>query len=369
MKVLFIHNSVAEYRLEFWRLLSQKCNIQLLITNKDLEAKAYGFQKDISGLNIAYLSKDNYRIWLEKAGNYDIIVLPPVDNKKAYKISNDFIKIVRKEMTKVVMWTEAWKWHKLPLHKVIIKGCVDLLRKKIFKKSDICIVAGTCSYNYMKGLGCDENRLVKVIDSSTSPKSTLKNIRLKYGLPEDSKIVLYLSRIMEMKGLDILINAFDKIADNNPNTCLLIGGDGGFKQYCEDLAKTKKSSNRIKFIGKVQPSVRASYFREADLLVLPTHEDHGEIEIWGLVVNECLEQGCPVVATTAVGSTYDLINDSCGKVVREKDTDDLAKGIQYILDKPQGYFTENCKQRYSQFDVANMANGFYDVFTRVMNGK
>lgn len=369
MKVLFIHNSLAEYRLEFWRLLSQKCDLQLLTTYKDLEAKAYGFQKDISGLNIAYMSQDNYGEWLDKTTDYDLIILPPVDTKDAYKISNAFIKAAHRGNTKIVMWTEGWNWHKLPLHKIIMKGYVDMLRKRTFKKSDICIVAGTCSYNYIKGLGCDESKLVKVIDSSTSPQSTLKDIRSKHGLPEDSRIVLYLSRIMEMKGLDILINAFDKIADNNPNTCLLIGGDGGFKQYCEDLAKTKKSSNRIKFIGKVQPSVRASYFREADLLVLPTHEDHGEIEIWGLVVNECLEQGCPVVATTAVGSTYDLINDSCGKVVKEKDTDDLAKGIQYILDKPQGYFTENCKQRYSQFDVANMANGFYDVFTRVMNGK
>lgn len=366
MKVLFIHNSVAEYRLEFWRLLSAKCELQLLITDKTLEQKAYGFEKDLAGLTIAYLSPENYSEWLSKTTEYDVMVLPPVDAKAPYEISKDFIRAARKGSSKVVMWTEAWKWHKLPLHKVIKKGYVDVLRKRIFKKSDACIVAGTCAYNYMKSLGCDEHKLFKAIDSSTSPQSSLTGIRSKHGIPEKGRIVLYLSRIMEMKGLDILINAFDKIADKNPDSYLLIGGDGGFRQYCEYLAHTKRSRDRIKFIGKVQPDVRASYFRESGMLVLPTHEDHGEIEIWGLVVNECLEQGCPVVTTTAVGSGYDLIDDSCGKVVKEKDVDDLASGIQYILDKPKGYFAENCKKRYAEYSVENMAASFYNVFESIV---
>lgn len=366
MKVLFIHNSVAEYRLEFWRLLSKKCELQLLITDKTLEQKAYGFEKDLTGLTIAYLSPENYRGWLDKAIEYDVMVLPPVDSKAPYVISKDFIRAARKGNTKVVMWTEAWKWHKLPLHKVIMKGYVDMLRKRIFNQSDACIVAGTCAYNYMKSLGCDERKLFVAYDSSTSPVSNMKDIRAKHGLPENCRIVLYLGRMMRQKGLDLLIEAFEKISKQNPQAYLLIGGDGGFREYCEQLASKMQSKERIKFIGKVQPDTRASYYRESDMLVLPTHEDHGEIEIWGLSVNESLEQGCPVVTTTAAGSVYDLIDDTCGKIVKEKDVDDLSNGIQYILDKPKGYFADNCKKRYSKYSVKNMAESFYKVFVNLV---
>lgn len=368
MKVLFIHNSVAEYRLEFWRLLSGggRVYLQLLVTDKDLEKKAYNLKKDLSGLNIAYLSDDNFAEWLEKVREYDVMVLPPVDTRAAYKLSLPFIKAARSGNTKVVMWTEAWIWNKQPLHKIPKRWYEKHIRKQICDLSDVCIVAGTCSYNYMRGLGIAEDKLIKVFDSSTSPKSTLQDIRKIHGLPENSRIVLYLSRMMRRKGLDLLINAFDTIADRYPNTYLVLAGDGGFKAYCEQLAETKKSRDRIKFIGKVQPDVRATYFRESDMFVLPSYHDHGEIEIWGLVVNESLEQGCPVVATTAVGASFDLLDDNCGKIVKENDEVDLVKGIEYVLNKPQEELRANCKKKYSEYSVQKMADGFYNVFEHLL---
>lgn len=367
MKILFIHNSVAEYRLEFWRLLGKTVDLQLLVTDKNLEKKAYGFQKDLSGLNIAYLSDDNYMEWLNSVANYDLAVLPPVDDTQAYKLSLEFIKAARRGNTKVVMWTEGWVWKKLPLHKIIKKSYISFLRKRICNKSDACIVSGSQSYKYMKGLGVNERKLSIAYDSSTSPKPSITDIRKLHGLPENSRIVLYLSRIMRLKGLDLLIDAFDNIAEKHPNTYLLIAGDGGYKGYCEELAETKSAMNRIKFVGKVEPIQRACYFKESDMLVLPSHADHGEIEIWGLVVNECLEQGCPVVTTTAVGSAYDLIDDSCGKFVKENSVEELAKGIEHVLSLPKEQLEANCKARYEQFNVQKMADGFSDVFNKLGN--
>ena len=366
MKILFIHNTVAEYRLEFWRLLGQKGDLQLLITDKKLEEKEYGFQKDSSGLNIAYLSDDNYTEWLNHVVDYDIVVIPPVDSPQAYKLSLEFIKAARRGNTKVVMWTEGWVWMNLPLHKIIKKGYRSFLRKRICNKSDVCIVSGTQSYRYMKGLGVDERKLAIAFDSSTSPKPTISNIRKLHGIPESSRIILYLSRIVRFKGLDLLIDAFSNIADKYPDSYLLIAGDGGYKKYCEQLAETKAAKSRIKFVGKVEPIQRACYFKESDLLVLPSHADHGEIEIWGLVVNESLEQGCPVVTTTAVGSAYDLIDDCCGKLVKENSIEDLSEGIEHVLSLPKDAFDANCRKRYMEFNVQKMADGFYDVFKKLM---
>lgn len=367
MRILFIHNTVAEYRLEFWRLLGQNGTLQLLITDKKLEEKEYGFQKDSSGLNIAFLSDENYTYWLNHVVGYDIVVLPPIDSSKAYKLSLEFIKAARSGKTKVVMWTEGWVWKKLPLRKIIKKGYRSFLRKRICNKSDICIVSGSQSYKYMKGLGVDERKLAIAYDSSTSPKPTISDIRKLHGIPETSRIVLYLSRIVRYKGLDLLIDAFDNIAKKYPDSYLLIAGEGGYRSYCEQLAETKAAKSRIKFVGKVEPIQRACYFKESDLLVLPSHADHGEIEVWGLVVNESLEQGCPVVTTTAVGSAYDLIDDCCGKFVKENSIEELSKGIEHVLSLPKEAFDANCKKRYKEFNVHKMAGEFYNVFNKLMN--
>ena len=54
MKVLFVHNSVPEYRIKFWKILKKKCDLDLLITGRDLDKKIYNLERDVSGLNIYY---------------------------------------------------------------------------------------------------------------------------------------------------------------------------------------------------------------------------------------------------------------------------------------------------------------------------
>ena len=72
------------------------------------------------------------------------------------------------------------------------------------------------------------------------------------------------------------------------------------------------------------------------------------------------------MTTTAVGSGYDLIDDSGGKFVTEKSVDELAKGIEHVLSLPKGKVVANCKERYEEFSVQKMADGFYDVFQKVV---
>ena len=58
--ILFIHNSVPEYRIEFWKLLDKKVELYLLITSKNLEKKIYNLEKNVGDLNIYYLHEKSY---------------------------------------------------------------------------------------------------------------------------------------------------------------------------------------------------------------------------------------------------------------------------------------------------------------------
>jgi glycosyltransferase involved in cell wall biosynthesis len=64
----------------------------------------------------------------------------------------------------------------------------------------------------------------------------------------------------------------------------------------------------------------------ADVFVLPS-----EREPWGLAVNEAMACGTAVVASDEVGAAYDLIDESCGRIVRSGDPEDLAAAIRIVL--------------------------------------
>jgi glycosyltransferase involved in cell wall biosynthesis len=120
--------------------------------------------------------------------------------------------------------------------------------------------------------------------------------RAQLGWREDETVLLYLSRLHEKKGLDLLIGAL-ATAEKKANTRLVIVGpeeQPGFVQKCRLLAE-KLSMNlpRIDWLGPVWGEGRFRFFQGADLFCLPTHSEN-----FGLVVLESLQVGTPVLTTT-----------------------------------------------------------------------
>lgn len=364
MKVLFLHNAVPEYRIEFWKILSANCDLDLLITSKGLEQKIYKLEKDSSELNIFYLSIGNIRSWIHDVRNYDIVVLPPVDNIYLYLIAKVFLWTCIKADRKVILWTEGWSWHKIPIIKKLYKKMIFMLRHNIAKQCDACIASGSKAYQFLEKSGIEKAKLNIAIDSSTSPKCSYDLENIIFDKIENKKKILFLGRIIKRKGCDILIKAFDNVYKGNKNICLIIGGEGPDLERCKKIARSLKSYNNIYFIGKIQPSKRAFYYRMADVFVLPSYAYHGTVEAWGLTVNESMEQGTPVIATNAVGAAYDLLdNKYCGEIVNENSVGDLQTAIIHILEIPREETRSACIKEYTKYSVSNMAHSFYEVFS------
>ena len=101
------------------------------------------------------------------------------------------------------------------------------------------------------------------------------------------------------------------------------------------------------------------------MFVLPSYAYLGTSEAWGLTVNEALEQGTPVVATTVVGAAYDLLDGNCGDMVEENNIESLANGIRKYLRIDKNDIENVCIEKYSMYSVENMANGFYNAFKNI----
>lgn len=109
---------------------------------------------------------------------------------------------------------------------------------------------------------------------------------------------LYVGRLVKHKNVEELIKVF-KSRFSNLNAELRIVGSGEEEEYLRD----KYQSEKVKFLGKKFTEDLVEEFQKAPCLVCPSI-----YEPWGLVVNEALSAGVPVIATKEVGASFDLIN-------------------------------------------------------------
>lgn len=361
MKVLFIHNSIPEYRIAFWKSLGKYCNLDICVTHPYLESEQYGFEFDISELNIL----TEKLVTINPCG-YDIIVLPPADSIWDIIVSHRFIRKCRTAHTFTIFWTETWMplfgtWSFKRSLKRTLKNCGQ---RYIARRVDRCVAAGSKAHEYLLNLGIDDNHIRTVIDSSELGKADIeKIIEIEQRIPAGVKVILYFGRLSVWKGTDILARSFARILEKHDDYYLLVCGDGECRKSFETALYDNCPESSFCFVGKVNPSERASYFAVSDVFVLPSRITDGQIEIWGLSVNESLEAGVPVVATTAVGAAYDILDDEVGMVVDQGDSEALAKAIIQVADRnTNDNLRCACQNRARIYSVENMAKGFYRVF-------
>lgn len=113
------------------------------------------------------------------------------------------------------------------------------------------------------------------------------------------RIILYVGRLDEIKGLKYLMSAFEEIANKHPDTHLVIVGDGDFQPY---LVQGRKLKERVAFLGKMQNDEVDDVYKSAYIGVMPSfHEQCSYTAI------EMMRHGIPIVGTdsTGLGEMFD----------------------------------------------------------------
>lgn len=151
---------------------------------------------------------------------------------------------------------------------------------------------------------------------------------------QDVVKILYLGRVVKYKGLDLLLEAMTGLE----NSELFVIGDGPYLEKCKSLASGLDINSKVHFLGSCTVEERKSYFRDADIFVLPSRfdeEDSVSYESWGFTVNEAMAMEKVVVTTTAVGSAFDLIdNDVSGYQVEQGDWQALLEILKELEKSP-----------------------------------
>ena len=265
---------------------------------------------------------------------YDIIVIPPLDSKDL-KIDSLLCSIIAKlRKKKVALFWEKWTDERQFTSK---KSCYKQKLQDRFTKFlsffvDGFLAPGNATRGYYKKIGIRDEKCYLVKNASTVNESNgIINIREENHIPQKATVILYFGRIIELKGLDILIRAFEKIV-REKEAYLLVCGDGDFKPKCEEYVKEKGIKNVI-FTGMIQTDVRESYYRQSDIFVLP-NRFLNQVDAWGLSVNEAMQFGKPVIVSEAIGAAYDLVfNGENGYIVEPGNVDSLYVALKKIIDE------------------------------------
>jgi glycosyltransferase involved in cell wall biosynthesis len=148
------------------------------------------------------------------------------------------------------------------------------------------------------------------------------------------------------------IDAVRAVASLGPNAVLVIAGWGGLEG--ETQAEARRLGVRIAWLGFVNQSLMGRVYAAADCLVLPS-----DIESWGLVVNEAMATGLPVVVSDRAGCAPDLIvPGETGEVCRPGDPDDLAGALQRVRDRgARESMADACRDRIARHHFSAATTG------------
>jgi glycosyltransferase involved in cell wall biosynthesis len=143
------------------------------------------------------------------------------------------------------------------------------------------------------------------------------------GAADDGADVLYVGRLIDAKGVHVLLEALATLA----GVTALVAGDGPARESLESKAQDLGLAERVRFVGWITPERRSSLFVGSKLLVLPSLWD----EPFGIVGVEALGAGLPVVASDAGGVSSWLDDGKTGTLVPRGDPAALAQAIEMLL--------------------------------------
>lgn len=147
--------------------------------------------------------------------------------------------------------------------------------------------------------------------------------------PASEATVVYLGRLQALaKGLDLLLSAMSKLAEDVPAARLIVAGDGPDRAEVESLARSLAVADRVSFAGRVDGEAKWELLRSASVVVVPSR-----YESFGLVVLEALAVGTPVVGFQ-LPPLKEIVTPECGTLVAPFDVDALAEALRATLSDP-----------------------------------
>lgn len=362
MKILWLTNIPSPYRVDFFNELGKLCELTVLFEKKNAS------DRDDSWLNFEI--KNFHAIFLKGISCGVAEAFCPNVVRYLHKKMSDKIIVTNYSDPTGILAVTTMRLRNIPY---IIegdggfagngKGIREIVKKWILKNSALCFSTSQTHDDYYKKYGVTQERIVRypftslhksdILDSPVSQEK--KNLlRKKLGITEE-KMIISVGQFIPRKGFDILIETMAKL--DRSIGCYIIGGvpTHEYTQMVSD-----RNLCNVHFMGFMNKHDLFEYYMAADLFILPTRED-----VWGLVVNEAMANGLPVITTNGCIAGLTLIKShGVGKIVPVEDVDSLASAINEKLTTLSKDSNEAVLQTIHNYTIEEMAKVHIEVFEK-----
>jgi glycogen(starch) synthase len=168
--------------------------------------------------------------------------------------------------------------------------------------------------------------------------------RSDYAAP-DEKIIFYVGRLVQEKGIQVLLDAAPEILSHYPQTKFVIAGKGPFLDALKQQAAVMGIANRVYFTGYIHDEVRNSLYSWADAAVFPSL-----YEPFGIVALEAMAARTPVVVSDCGGISEIVRHGEDGLKAKTGNSHSLAQNILALLRQPQlgNYLRDTAYQKVTE---------------------
>lgn len=336
MKIAFVTNIRAPYRIlqinEFAKL--DNCKFTVYYTHKESENRKWesiinqGFKEIyLEGYKISdtfgYLNKGLINL----VRNNDIIIMGGYE-QPTYIMLSILCRIIKKPY---IISFDGISTNRLTSKENSLK---KIIKKLVINKASYIMGNGTVSKRYFNEvfnypteriynqyLTVDGDKITELYKFKDKYRT---EYRKRYNIDNNEKVLIYSGRLIDIKNVDSVIKAMARL--KRSNLTLLIAGGGVLEEKLKKLAKELNVKVVITGFISEQEELFKHYFA-GDALILPSI-----YEPWGLVVNEAMFAGLPVLVSNICGCSLDLVKESeNGYIVNPDDINDIGKKIEKIL--------------------------------------
>jgi glycosyltransferase involved in cell wall biosynthesis len=327
MSIALVTNYIPPYRVPLYRLLAERYGVEVFCFggegeyvadhHRDLERQVAAAPFPAHVLrrqrDAARLGRDHAAVCAMVAGR----VAVPAAWLGARRARRPFL-----------LWASLWRHPRTPVHTLSFP-----VMRHIYRHADAVLTYGEHVSRYVaRHRGSDRNVFVapQAVEADLFGRAVSEDERAAWRASADVRptapLVLYVGRLVREKGVETLLEAWERVYRDGET--LALAGSGPLRG--------RGSAPHVVHTGHVDREALPAAYAAADLVVVPSIATPGFLEPWGLVCNEAMHQGRPVVATAAVGAAAGgLVRDGeTGLVVVPEDPVALGAAIRRVLDDP-----------------------------------
>ena len=230
------------------------------------------------------------------------------------------------------------------------------IKKLFISSASSWLSTGKGTNEYLKHYGAIEEKIYIYPFSSVSEKDIRKEViseheryemKTKIGI-KSKYMILSIGRFIYGKGFDILLESCSRIQQSVD--IYIIGGiiTAEYQGMID-----KFGMNNVYFIEHIKKEKLQEYYIASDIFILPTRKD-----VWGLVINEALAKGIPIITTNKCLAGLELIADGeNGYIVKSEDIDDLHEKMNELLQAKtlRTYMSINNIEKSKKYTIESMA--------------